>query len=119
MFKILNFQTYRIFTNDVEETKDWYRKFFEMEPVENLPNFVSFNINGVLFDISEADDRSTIGGSVGYWRIDDMAAMIKRAKELGGKVYRGPLRVEETQRTIVQIIDPYGNIVGFEEDFGN
>jgi predicted enzyme related to lactoylglutathione lyase len=42
---------------------------------------------------------------------------VGRAIELGGEIYRGPLRVEEVRRTIVQIKDPMGNIIGFEAEF--
>ncbi len=54
------------------------------------------------------------GGAVGYWFVDDLKAAIDRALELGGERYRGPLEVPETQRTIVQIKDPCGNVIGFE-----
>lgn len=118
-FKIKNFATIRIFTDDVPRARDWYKKFLGISPVEDLENFVSFKINGTCFDISLADSKSpaSAGGSVGYWLVDNLANMIERAIELGGQVYRGPLRVEEVKRTIVQIKDPVGNVIGFEEDF--
>jgi predicted enzyme related to lactoylglutathione lyase len=76
----------------------------------------SFKINETYFDISLADTKSPLstGGSVGYWLVDNLEGVIKRAQELGGSIYRGPLRVPEIQRTIVQIQDPYGNVIGFE-----
>ncbi len=38
-------------------------------------------------------------------------------EKIGGQVYRGPLKVLEIQRTILQIQDPFGNIIGFEAPF--
>lgn len=40
--------------------------------------------------------------------------VLERVKTLGGELYRGPLKVVETQRIIMQIKDPFGNIIGFE-----
>ena len=58
-----------------------------------------------------------LNGSVGYWFIDDMDELLKRVEQIGGKIYRGPLRVNEVQRTIVQIQDPFGNVIGIEATF--
>lgn len=119
--KIKNFATIRICSSDVQKSKHWYKNFLGLEPIEDLENFVSFKICGVCLDISEADLKSpsSQGGAVGYWLVDDMEVAIKKAIELGGTVYRGPLRVEEVNRTIVQIRDPIGNVIGLEEDYKN
>lgn len=49
-----------------------------------------------------------------YWLIDNVDIILERAKELGSQLYRGPLKVNEIKRTIMQIKDPFGNIIGFE-----
>ena len=83
---------------------------------ENLDDFVSFRIAGTCFDICLADEKSSqsCGGTVGYWLVDSLEGLIERATAIGGAIYRGPTRVTEMQRAIVQIIDPDGNVVGFE-----
>jgi len=118
-FVIKSFSTIRVFSEDVSSSRDWYKSLFGVDPVEDLEGFVSFKIQNVYFDISAVDLKSpkSEGGSVGYWLVDNLEKLIERSIELGGNVYRGPLRVEETQRTIVQIIDPFGNVVGFESEF--
>jgi predicted enzyme related to lactoylglutathione lyase len=117
--KIKEFATIRICSPDVARSRDWYRHLFEIEPIEDIENFVSFKINGTCLDIGLADSKSPVstGGSVGYWLVDNLDQTIARAIELGGSVYRGPLRVEEVNRTIVQIKDPLGNVIGFEASF--
>jgi predicted enzyme related to lactoylglutathione lyase len=118
-FKIKEFSTIRIASPNVELSRDWYAKLFATEPFVDIENFVSFNIAGTIFDIALADAKSPLspGGSVGYWLIDDLDGLLKRVEELGAKVYRGPLKVPEIQRTILQIQDPFGNVVGFEVPF--
>ena len=118
-FQIKSFATIRISVTDVTESKNWYQSLFGQKPIEEIEKFVSFRINDVCFDISLADSKSPLspGGSVGYWLIDDMDELLKRIEEIGGKIYRGPLRIDEIQRIIVQIQDPFGNVIGFEAPF--
>lgn len=115
-FKIKKISTVRIASPNVGLSRDWYKQLFATDPIVDIENFVSFNIAGTVFDIALADAKSPLspGGSVGYWLIDDLNGLLKRVEELGAKVYRGPLKVPEIQRTILQIQDPYGNVVGFE-----
>ena len=108
--------TIRMHVADVAKSRDWYRKFLAIEPLEDLENFVSFKIGSTFFDLTVADQKSPIspGGSVGYWFVDDIDELVERAVLFGARIYRGPLDVQEVQRTIVQILDPCGNVVGFE-----
>ena len=118
-FKVKCFATLRLSVNDVSKSKSWYKALFETEPIEETEKFVSFKINETFLDISEADSKTPVstGGSVGYWLVDSLDELIKKSVSIGGEIYRGPLKVPETQRTIVQIKDPFGNIIGFEAPF--
>lgn len=115
-FQIKSFSTIRISVSNVAQSRDWYKKLFNVEPIEDMENFVSFKIGETCFDISLMDIKSPLspGGSVGYWLVDNLEGLMERVGQLGGKVYRGPLKVNEIHRTIVQIKDPFGNVVGFE-----
>jgi predicted enzyme related to lactoylglutathione lyase len=116
--KVREFTAIRISSPDVQKSRDWYEKFFSISPTEDSKKFVSFKINGVAFDISEADDKSpySTGGSVGYWLVDDMETAMGNAKRIGAEIYRGPLLVKEVNRRIVQIKDPIGNVFGLEAE---
>jgi predicted enzyme related to lactoylglutathione lyase len=118
-FRIKSFSTVRIFVTNVRESRDWYKSFFNQDPVEEIDNFVSFNINGTCFDIALADAKNpySYGGCVGYWLVDNLDSLLARVERLNAKVYRGPMRVPEIQRTILQIQDPFGNLIGFEAPF--
>ncbi|MES2802131.1 MAG: VOC family protein [Bdellovibrionota bacterium] len=115
-FQIKEFSTIRIFSDDVQKSRDWYKAFLGLEPLEDSENFVSFKIGQTCFDITVPDLKNPLsaGGTVGYWLVDDLDALVQKAESLGGKVYRGPLVVSEIQRTILQIQDPIGNTIGFE-----
>ncbi|WP_413574564.1 VOC family protein [Bdellovibrio sp. HCB290] len=115
-FKIKEVSAIRIFSNDIKKSRDFYAALFAQEPIEDLESFVSFKIGGSCFDITMPDSKNphSQGGSVGYWLVDNIDAVLKKVEGLGGKLYRGPLNVPETQRTIMQIQDPTGSVIGFE-----
>ena len=118
-FQIKSFSTIRISVSNVSQSRDWYKALFGQNPIEDLENFVSFKIGDTCFDISRVDSKSPLstGGSVGYWLVDNLDHLLDAVKQLDGKIYRGPLRVNEIQRSIVQVQDPFGNIIGFEAPF--
>ncbi|MES2963809.1 MAG: VOC family protein [Bdellovibrionota bacterium] len=119
MFSTESFATIRLSVESVADSKAWYEKFFSCGHIEEAENFASFKIAGASLDIVKADAKSPIskGGSVGYWLVSDIDNAIQHAISLGGKIYRGPLRVEEVNRVIVQIEDPFGNVIGLEGKF--
>lgn len=115
-FNVESFATIRLSVASVSKSTAWYQEFFSCAPFEDDERFASFKIAGLALDIVLADEKSPIskGGSVGYWLVDDVDLAVDRAISLGAKVYRGPLRVEEIERTIVQLEDPFGNVIGLE-----
>ena len=120
-FEIKEFSTLRIFSTDIKKSRDWYKNFFGSSPIEDSENFVSFKVGNFHFDITVPDSKNSIstGGSVGYWLVNDLDALIKKIDESGATIYRGPLAVPEIQRTIVQMQDPFGNVIGFEAPLVN
>ena len=108
--------TILIFVKEINSSKEWYQKFLSIKPVEDLPNFASFKIGSVHLNLHLADELSpfSTGGTVVYWNVEDLQATISKAIQMGGIVYRGPLYVKETSRTIAQILDPFGNVFGIE-----
>ncbi|MCM2352160.1 MAG: hypothetical protein NDI63_00995 [Pseudobdellovibrio sp.] len=115
-FQVKEFATIRIFSNDLKRSREYYEKFFGLSPVEDSEFFVSFKVGQTNLDITVPDQKNpfSTGGSVGYWLVDDINLVLKKAELLGGKLYRGPLKVLEIQRQILQIQDPFGNVLGFE-----
>jgi len=113
------FAALRICTSDVLECRDFFSQFFEVAPLEDTPGFVAFDIEGTRLEIVLADEKSpvSLGGSVGYWLVEDFETSLTKAQYLGAQLYRGPLRVEEIQRVIVQLKDPSGAVFGLEAPF--
>jgi hypothetical protein len=80
-FRIKDFCTIRISASDISKSRDWYRALFDLEPVEDSNNFVSFKINGICFDIAAADSKSPVSpsGTVGYWLVDNLDGLLAKA----------------------------------------
>lgn len=115
-FQIKEFATLRIFSNDLAKSRKYYESFFDVFPIEDSDFFVSFKIGTTNLDITLPDQKNpySTGGTIGYWLVDDVNLVLKKAESLGGKLYRGPLELPEIQRKILQIQDPFGNVLGFE-----
>jgi predicted enzyme related to lactoylglutathione lyase len=77
--------------------------------------FVYFDIGGIEFGFHPFDaGKNPVGGSpVVYLRVEDHAAALARAESKGARLHRGPL-VVHASRSIAQLIDPFGNIFGFD-----
>ena len=105
-----------MFVDDIKESRDFYSRLFDVKPFEEDEMFCSFKFGNTYFNLHPADERSpkSKGGSVSYLSVDDFEAFVERAKLFNMKRYRGPLYVKETDRTICQLEDPFGNIIGVE-----
>lgn len=92
-FQVKSFATIRLSVSSVPESRDWYKQLFEIEPIEDIVNFVSFKLQDVCFDICLADEKCPVstGGSVGYWYVDNLECLLDKVNQLGGSIYRGPL----------------------------
>jgi predicted enzyme related to lactoylglutathione lyase len=112
MFKQLD--TILLFVENVQASKAWYQQFLSLDPIEDLPDFVSFRIGSTHFNLHLADALSPVstGGSVAYWQVENLELALIKAQEMGGTLYRGPLFIKETGQTMAQLRDPHGNVFG-------
>ena len=87
-----------------------------MAPKEDQENFVLFDLSGTNLEFVTADEKNpaSTGGSIGYFEVSDLQAIIIKAKTLGAKIWRGPLKISPDGWSIVQLRDPCGNIIGLE-----
>ncbi|WP_127717141.1 VOC family protein [Halobacteriovorax sp. HLS] len=105
-----------MFVDSIQESRDFYCRLFNIEPFEEDKLFCSFKFANTYFNLHLADEKSpkSRGGTVVYLHVEDIDVFIDNAKLLDMKIYRGPLIVEEIGRTICQLEDPFGNIIGIE-----
>lgn len=115
MLQLVSLDFIMVFTRDVTASKNWYRDVLDIEPIIDEENFAEFKISDtakLCLHSSDAKSPISTGGSVGYWRVKELDAVIEHLKSYGARIYRGPLDIENNER-ICQIIDPMGNVIGF------
>lgn len=117
MSKVIGLKTLRLISNNISESKKFYQKFFDIEPIEVQENFVSFLVGENVLDICLEDEKNptSTGGSISYWQVEELGYFIDKANNLGGEIFRGPLEVVETSSKIVQIKDSCGSVFGLEQ----
>lgn len=95
----------------------WWATLCEVpdSSVKSFDEFVCFDVAAIEFGFHPSDEeKNPHGGTpVVYLRTANHSRSVARAETLGAKLHRGPLRVNE-DRTIAQLIDPFGNIFGYD-----
>lgn len=104
----------RVSTDNFEGSKNWYSKIFQTAPVVDEEGYVEFCLeSGNGFAIARADSKSptSSGGTICYWKVENLNDSIKYFESLGASVYRGPLKIDD-ELSICQIKDPFGGVFG-------
>ena len=116
MEELPKLKTLRLCVADVEKSRHFYEHLFGAAPVEECADFVRFDFSGAGFELVKADDKNpcSTGGSVGYFEVGNLKDVIADARSAGGTIWRGPLKISEDGRHILQIKDTEGNVIGFE-----
>lgn len=111
--KILGLENTLLFVKDVKQSKTWYQRLLGIAPSIDMPNFAEFKVGKSALGLHPADEKSPLstGGQVAYWAVENFDSTLKHFVANGGKVYRGPLEIEDG-RFICQIVDPFGNAIG-------
>ena len=110
------------FVRDIKQSGEWYARLLNKKPSFVSPYFMEVPVRrGLALGFHRADrEKSPVsrGAQVGYWRVKNLNDALKRAVRLGGKLYRGPIPVEEHGKIlgrICQVRDPFGNVFGLFE----
>jgi uncharacterized protein len=104
-----------IHVSDVELALRWYQRALPEAGRVSIgsPAFECLSLHGVLIEIVPQDEKVGSGafGSVVYWQVDDFDEALARLQSLGGRLYRGPLQLEDSE-CMCQVQDPWGNCIG-------
>ncbi len=104
-----------VYVDDCEAGLRWYQRAFPEAKRVELPefDFTLLKIGEFALEVVQADSKVTSGraGTVLYWQVDNLTATINRLTQLGAKLYRGPIEIENHQ-SMCQLCDPFGNLIG-------
>ena len=102
---------------DLARAKAWYNETFDITPYFDEPFYVGFNVGG--FELGLDPDMSNQppgpGGSVAYWGVSDLRAMLANL-EARGVTVRNPVQDVGEGILVAAISDPFGNTIGLIEN---
>ena len=102
--------------DDLATARAFYAAALGIEPYFDQPFYVGFDIDGQ--ELGLHPDVSVIqpgpGGSIAYWRVDDLVASWRHLVSIGGGAVEAPHDVGGGISTAIAS-DPCGNLVGLIE----
>jgi predicted enzyme related to lactoylglutathione lyase len=105
------------FAADLPSGIAWYRELLGSDPVDVRPQLAMFQVGSARLTVHVNDDDNESGGvagSVAYWDVDDVDAVVAGCVNRGGSAHRGPKTIFSGER-LGQVLDPFGNLIGFRQ----
>jgi predicted enzyme related to lactoylglutathione lyase len=99
--------------DDLAVAKEFYAAALGKDPYFDEPYYVGFEIDGqeLGLDPDVSRRRPGGGGTVGYWRVDDINAAWQHLTALGAQSIELPHAVGVDLQTSI-VADPFGNYIG-------
>ena len=99
------------FVEDLDAAVAWYAARLQRQPVVRGGALVAFDVGGSRLTLHKTDELNTSGpsGTVPYWTVPDVDAVVAEWTAHGGKAHRGPKTVFTGER-LCQLEDPFGNL---------
>ena len=103
--------------SDVDRAKAWYARAFQQQPYFDEPFYVGFNIAGYELGLDPNSDGGSPGrgGSVAYWRVEDIERAIAHFADAGAAVASSAQDVGGGIK-VATVTDPFGNLIGLIEN---
>ncbi|MBO9048407.1 hypothetical protein JYQ29_15275 [Curtobacterium flaccumfaciens pv. flaccumfaciens] len=106
-----------LFVDDLDAAVAWYAARLRREPVVRGGALVAFDIDAVRLTLHQTDELNTPGpsGTVPYWTVADVDAVVEDWVANGAVAHRGPKTVFTGER-LCQLLDPFGNLFGIRAE---
>jgi uncharacterized glyoxalase superfamily protein PhnB len=105
------------FVGDLQPGIAWYRALLGSDPVELRPQLAMFQVGSARLTVHVSDEYNRSASAVGpvaYWDVDDVDDVVADCVSRGGTAHRGPKTIFSGER-LGQVLDPFGNLVGFRQ----
>ena len=102
---------------DLDRAKAWYSAAFQQKPYFDEPFYVGFNIAGyeLGLDPNPSAAKTGSGGSVAYWRVDEIEAAVRHFVTSGATIV-SPIQDVGEGIQVATVADPFGNPIGVIEN---
>jgi predicted enzyme related to lactoylglutathione lyase len=105
------------FVEDLPAARSWYGELLGSEPIEVQPQLVTYLVDGMRLTLHLGDEFNTPAdgqGTVAYWGVGDVDAVVAWCVERGAVAHRGPKTIFTGER-LCQLLDPFGNLLGIRQ----
>ncbi|MCW2522141.1 MAG: hypothetical protein JWO63_476 [Frankiales bacterium] len=105
------------FVDDLDAATQWYGALLGAEPVERQPQLATFSIGSTRLTLHRGDEfnrPAELAGTVAYWGVDDVDAVVADCVAAGAVAHRGPKTIFTGER-LCQLLDPFGNLFGVRQ----
>ncbi|NLU84307.1 VOC family protein [Rhodococcus sp. HNM0569] len=107
------------FVDDLDAGIEWYARLLGERPDERpdsmLGRLARFSVGPAVLTVHVSDEYnkpSRTDGPVAYWEVDDVDTVVADCTSRGATVHRGPKTIFTGER-LCQVLDPFGNLIGF------
>ena len=102
---------------ELARAKEWYAQAFGQQPYFDEPYYVGFSVGGFELGLDPDVTNQTAGpgGSVAYWGVSDLAAVLASLVARGVTI-RSPLQDVGGGILVATVEDPFGNSIGLIEN---
>ena len=102
---------------DLNRAKGWYATAFQQKPYFDQPFYVGFNIAGyeLGLDPNPTLSRPGPGGSVAYWRVDNIENAVQHFVAAGATIVAPAQEVGDGIK-VATVTDPFDNVIGLIEN---
>jgi predicted enzyme related to lactoylglutathione lyase len=112
------FATISYYAADHDAAKKWYTELLGMPPYFDKPGYAEFRIGDYGHELGIIDSQyapngpaTHPGGSIMYWHVDDIQAMLQTLLDLGASEYE-PVTERGHGFVTASVVDPFGNLLG-------
>ncbi len=114
---ILGLGTAIYHVSDIGRAKAWYADVFGLQPYFDEPFYVGFEVGGyeLGLDPNPGGARPGPGGSVAYWRVEDIEVAVAHFTGRGAKLQSSIQEVGGGIK-VATVADPDGNLIGLLEN---
>ena len=96
-------------SNDMESSKEWYRKLLGAKEKADYGDWIEFDVAGARFGIDSGNASTDIPNAVVSFLVEDLGAAIAELRDQGIEPATDIIDVGPTR--IVALRDPSGNMV--------
>lgn len=107
-----------MFVPDLDAAVTWYSALLGEEPQRPMVQLALWQLGSTRLTLHAEDEFNSSGasaaGTVAYFDVDDVDAALDWCRQHGGTAHRGPKTVFSGER-LVQVLDPFGNLLGLRQ----